>query len=134
MVITTETLIAHVNRKTIVMDSIHVTTGLARTLGSSHSVIYGTIHVPVSIETKLVPEEMSAPVKLQIAIRRKNYIATTDFALASRSITATKTTLTVRTIPAMHSWKNLLSVMSRDVNAQSSWTHVKEVTPVHVDI
>lgn len=68
--------------------------------GSSHSVIYGTIHVPVSIETKLVPEEMSALVKLQIAIRRKNYIATMGFVLASRSITATKTTLTVRTIPA----------------------------------
>lgn len=69
--------------------------------GSSHSVIYGTIHVPVSIETKLVPEEMSAPVKLQIAIRRKNYIATMGFVLASRSITATKTTLTVQTFPAM---------------------------------
>lgn len=69
--------------------------------GSSHSVIHGTIHVPVSIETKLVPEEMSAPVKLQIAIRRKNYIATMGFVIASRSITATKTTLTVRTIPAM---------------------------------
>lgn len=100
-VITLESLTAHVNRKTTVMDSIHVTIGLVRTLGSSHSVISGTIHVPVSIETKLVPEEMSAPVKLQIAFRRKNYIATTGFALASRSITANKTTLTVRTIPAM---------------------------------
>lgn len=97
----TETVTAYVNRKTTVMDSIHVTIGLVRTLGSSHSVIHGTIHVPVSIETKLVPEEMSAPVKLQIAIRRKNYFATMGFVLASRSITATKTTLTVRTIPAM---------------------------------
>lgn len=67
--------------------------------GSSYSVIYGTIHVFVSIEPKLVPEVMSAPLKLH-AIRRENYTATTGFALASHSITATKTTLIVRTIPA----------------------------------
>lgn len=98
--VNTETLTAHVNRKTIVMDSIHVTTGIAQTLGSSHSVIYGTIHVSVSNEPELVPEMMSAPVKLR-AIRRKNYTATMGFALASRSITATKTTLIVRSIPAV---------------------------------
>lgn len=68
--------------------------------GSSHSVIYGTIHVSVSNEPELVPEMMSAPVKLR-AIRRKNYTATMGFALASRSITATKTTLIVRSIPAV---------------------------------
>lgn len=68
--------------------------------GSSHSVIYGTIHVSVSNEPELVPEMMSAPVKLR-AIRRKNYTATMGFALASRSITATRTTLIVRSIPAV---------------------------------
>lgn len=68
--------------------------------GSSHSVIDGTIHVSVSNEPELVPEMMSAPVKLR-AIRRKNYTATMGFALASRSITATKTTLIVRSIPAV---------------------------------
>lgn len=56
------------------------------------------------------------------------------FALASRLITATKTTLIVQTFPAMQTKENLHSVTSRDVNAQSSWTDVKEVTQVHVDI